>query len=179
MTSLPDKSHPLTDQLGAEFFNINVLNPNEVLEWSKKALRAVKALELAAPSTERGPVAKVIGLNEIGPRTEWYGPYPAKGTLLYSAPVSATQDTARLDWLALQAVSVRTPLAHGSKHAFLAVPEYNDGQDEPSPIRGLIDAAMGFPDGKCHSYSGGNATSDLCSNCGQTLFAHGLYGTKP
>lgn len=52
-------------------------------------------------------------------------------------------DTARLDWLEMQCVEVRTPLAHGSRADFRTHPDDSyEGEEGPSDIRALIDARL-------------------------------------
>lgn len=52
-------------------------------------------------------------------------------------------DTERLDWLALQLLTVRIPLRYGSQEAFISKPYDDDGEEIPSPLRSLIDGQMG------------------------------------
>lgn len=53
-------------------------------------------------------------------------------------------DAQMLDWLAMQVVTVRTPLLYGSRAAFVASADHDDPSDTPTPsdIRTKVRAAM-------------------------------------
>ena len=57
---------------------------------------------------------------------------------------AVSDDTKRIDWLATQFVTVRTPLRYGSAENFMGSPDDNDGESVPWDIRAKIDAAMVF-----------------------------------
>lgn len=56
-------------------------------------------------------------------------------------PEQVAQDSARLDWLCQQFVTVRIPLRYGSRECFMGSPDDNDGESVPWDIRSKIDAA--------------------------------------
>lgn len=68
---------------------------------------------------------------------------------LYTAslPEQVAQDSARLDWLCEQFVTVRTPMRYGSAPCFLGSPDDNDGESVPWDIRAAIDAARARGEG--------------------------------
>jgi hypothetical protein len=66
-----------------------------------------------------------------------------KYALYAEATRSASGDSARMDWLEMMTVEVRTPLVYGSRHDFYASPLWNDGEEQPSSIRAEIDKRLG------------------------------------
>lgn len=103
---------------------------------------------LATQPLEQKPVAyRISDPNEpeIG---HWYEDAPNGTPYLTSEPLylgpqpeQVAQDSARLDWLCQQFVTVRIPMRYGSRECFMGSPDDNDGESVPWDIRSKIDAA--------------------------------------
>jgi hypothetical protein len=85
-------------QLRMERWDWNSEASNDKRRAAVRRLEAVeRALQSSAAASASGtePVARVIDRQGYMPRVEWYGAYPAKGTLLYAAPIPAATASER------------------------------------------------------------------------------------
>jgi hypothetical protein len=76
---------------------------------------------------------------------EWLGTFkdiPNMADVLSAQARPDAEDSAMLDWLSQQFVTVRIPLPYGSRPCFLGSPDDNDGWSSPWDIRSKIRAAM-------------------------------------
>ena len=150
---LSARAEPSTPPAGERELLIEALGQFEVKErgvpQAHIAAQLVAELRaaLATQPLEQKPVAIVKHfedglIRKAVPLTREFLDLPAE-TLLYAGPQpeQVAQDSARLEWLCQQFVTVRIPLRYGSRECFMGSPDDNDGESVPWDIRSKIDAA--------------------------------------
>lgn len=109
------------------------------LEQACELQRQVMQLELERDALKLRLITSERGEQEAA-RAEKV--YREAELLLVEPERLALADRRRMDWLATQFVTVRTPLRYGSRENFMGSPDDNDGESVPWDIRKAIDAAM-------------------------------------
>lgn len=136
-------------------------SPSDRNEWERKAMSEMTSAKL--PPTIANRIREVAEHLEpftqqnLGPDELWnrlWGKLcgiandveaaESESARLKARLVEVEKDAARLDWMCLQVVEVRTPMVYGSRAKFLVSPENVEGVgDQPSNLREAIDSARG------------------------------------